>query len=349
MMPKLPGGLMSDQQCTTCGNVVPDGAAFCPECGTRTEEASPAPAEQPAAAGGAASGSADPAGPAPTSTSDPASGSDAVPGGDDPTRADVPVPDHTEALPPTTVLPAAGAAGAVSDPAAAGGPWAPNPPSQPPWSTPPSSDPPGWSAPPSADPPGWPAAPPAAAAPAAAGQWQTPASPPVAGQPGALDAGWSAQPGYNPPAAAAVAAKRPSPGAPVAGIVAFIGGALAIVSVWLTWITVDLGSVSASQTGWKSTDDAKILLGIGIVSVALSVMVLVRTAGVFRILLILAGLGCVAIGIRDLLDVGTVADEIRNAGIKLTGQSAGIGLYLCIVAGVVLIIAGVLAGSKKTS
>ena len=27
---------MTDQQCANCGTSVPDGAAFCPQCGTST-------------------------------------------------------------------------------------------------------------------------------------------------------------------------------------------------------------------------------------------------------------------------------------------------------------------------
>ena len=310
---------MPEQQCPNCATSVPEGAAFCPQCGTRTA---------PAATSGATYGG----------------------GGDDPTRSDLQTDERPASVP---------------GPAPAG--WQSPAADAPVWRTPPSSGDPAGSGPPLADAPGWssptgaagevPAGwhtPPTQAPPAwpgEAGQWQSPAAAPPATPPLAPPAGGWQQPGSPQPATGpAPRARAPLKGMPVAGALAVVGGAIAVLSVWLNWIKIDIGDLgSSTATGWNSTDDAKIVLAIGIAAVVVGAVLFASRNPFLRILVLAAGLGALAVGIRDLLDVGPVADEIAKGGLPVSGHSAGIGLYLVLVAGAVLVAAALvsfLAGSR---
>ena len=130
----------------------------------------------------------------------------------------------------------------------------------------------------------------------------------------------------------------------MAGGLAVLGGIVAVTSVWLNWITVDIGDLgSSTATGWKSTDDAKIVLALGIAAAVLGAILFASRQALLRLLVLAAGLGALAVGIRDLLDVGPVADEIAKSGLPVSGHQAGVGLYLVLAAGVLLVIAAVLS------
>ncbi len=222
--------------------------------------------------------------------------------------------------------------GPTSPPSAYGSPYAPPAPAGRPG--------------PLAGPPAGPGtAPPVAGAGSA--DWSTPpSSPPMA--PGA------GRPGAGPPVAAPTAPVAVVPGRsrragggdgrPVVGVLAILGGAAAVVSVWLTWISIDLpGFGRSSASGWHSTQDAKVALALGVASVLLGAVLFARRAAVVSALIAVAGLGAVAVGIRDLLDVGPVADDIASSGLRVSGHQAGVGLYVLLAAGAVLVATGVVA------
>ncbi len=241
--------------------------------------------------------------------------------------------DPTGVMPSTQVLP-------ETEPAIAS---PPDP--QTSWQTPtPRQDPgtPAWQSPPPASTPTW-------QAPAPPPGWQSPPSgPPADGPPGAPAAGWQAA---YPSSSTGTSAAKSSAGDPVAGALGVVGGAIAVLAVFLTWIKVELGGIgSTSGTGWRTTQDGKIMLAIGIAAVILGAILFANRHFGLRLLLLAAGMGAIAVGIRDLLDVGPVADEIKKTGLPVTGHSAGIGLYLVLVAGVVLVLAALIAftgGSKR--
>ncbi len=254
--------------------------------------------------------------------------------------------DPTGVMPSTQVLPETEPASASPQSSDTG------------WQTPtPRQDPAGtptWQSPPPASTPTWqaseaPTAPAWQSAPAPPPGWQSPPSgPPADGPPGAPAAGWQAA---HPSSSTGTSAAKSSAGDSVAGALGVVGGAIAVLAVFLTWIKVELGGIgSTSGTGWRTTQDGKIMLAIGIAAVILGAILFANRHFGLRLLLLVAGVGAIAVGIRDLLDVGPVADEIKKTGLPVTGHSAGIGLYLVLVAGVLLVLAALIAftgGSKR--
>lgn len=231
-------------------------------------------------------------------------------GGDDRTRVDV----------PTQVAPSYDT---------------PNPGGAPPsWSTPPPSEAPAWTGPPVQD----------------QASWSTPPAPP----PPQPQAGWgSAPPGPSSwpqgPAAASPgyaggSAKAQPDKSVIGGILAVVGGITAIVSAFLVWIKVSFGGVEGSGKGWDATPDAKIVLGIGIAAIVVGAALFLNRHVVLRLLLLAAGVGVLAVAARDMLDVSSFGKDIGA-----TSHSIGAGLYVVVVAGVVLLAAGAASFAGKRS
>lgn len=366
---------MADQTCSSCGSTMPGGAVFCTQCGSRALVAVEPPAEPeapPAApdqtqvvAGGPESAPADPAEPErPQVVPQPeASPPLAPPGG-------FVAPEAPPAAMPPPPPPAA-----TADPTQtwSAPPVAPSAPADQIWPAAPGSGPPaapvalGSTPPPPLTAP-QPVVPPAA--PAGTG-WQAPtqtwdqpsavptpvapvapypeAAPPqaVPPQPGA-----PAYPGYAPAPAAAPKATKTSGGGRIGAFVGLIGGALAIVGVFLAWVKIaPSNNVSYTVTGWNLSNDAKIDLAIGAVAVVLAVIVIGgRMRGFVRLLLALGGIALIGLAAYDTYDIlkklpDRLAGSFLDGGAKITGP--GIGLILIFAGGALLIIGALMMKKRK--
>lgn len=305
---------MSDQAaCPSCGATFPDTAAFCPQCGTPHAQA-------PAQGAPPQGGDSDPSQAEGLFATGPrAAGTSVTEADDDRTRVDMPAHnpaghDTTQVLPPVDTPSPGGAA--------------------PSWTTPAPSEPPAWSNPPAQEQPSW-STPPGAPQPQA-GWGTSPGSPPTAAPPGP-PASWAqgpaAAPGY-----AGAQAKAKVDNSVIGGVLGIVGGIAAIVSAFLVWIKVNFPGGEATGNGWDSSPDAKIVLAIGIAAVAVGVALFLTRHVVLRLLLLAAGVGALAVAVRDMLDVPNFGKFLKPNGAQ--GQSIGVGLYVVVAAGVVLLIAG---------
>ena len=323
---------------------MPEGAAFCTQCGGRTLVAG-----------------------------NPAGESDAtqvVPAVPDPAPEVTADPDPTQVV-PQTVAPASpspsGFAAPEAPPAAASPPPATADPTQT-WSAPPAAPAAqGWPAAPGmapAPPPATPSQPAASPLPPGGAGWQAPTQtwdqPPVAPVPPYPTAGapqqFQPQPGapaYAPAPIAAPKAAKSSSGGKFGAFVGLIGGALGIVGSFLAWVKIAPGNdLAYTVTGWKLSNDAKITVAIGAVAVVLAVLVIGgHLRGLVRLLFAVGGIALLGVAIYDTYDIlkklpDRLAGSFPDGGAKITGPE--IGLILIIAGGVLLFIAALFMKKPKT-
>ncbi len=115
------------------------------------------------------------------------------------------------------------------------------------------------------------------------------------------------------------------------GIIALAGAVLLIVGVFTPWVRTS----DEVTNGFSASDDAKVLLGVGIVALALGALLV---AGVRHIIL---RLGLVVLGVVTL--VYSVVDIVSVTGSDNDTAAIGIGLILVPIAGVLLCLSGALA------
>ncbi len=150
-------------------------------------------------------------------------------------------------------------------------------------------------------------------------------------------AGWP--PASAPPSAGTLG----QPGAPVldergnlpGGLLGLVGAALVVVGVVLPWMDVAGEMVS----GWAASDDAKVLLGVaGVATLAGALVVGGARSLVLRILLVV--LGVVAIGFAGF-------EVLSVNGVEDLDPSPGLGLFVGLLGGFVLLVAGALTRHRR--
>lgn len=302
---------MSATTCPSCSTSLPDGALFCTSCGHRLESAAAADtaATETAPTETAPPPPPEPAPEAASEFTDPA-----------PTAA---MPASEAPAPPPTAPPPPPAASPQPPPAA------PQPPAQP-WAdsattqVPATPAPTGWSAPPPAQ--GW--------------------DPGSGTQPAAE---WGHAPAPDAPAS------TKSGASPLGGVLGLLGGIVAVVAAFLPWISFEAGGTSTSYSLLKlmtggddvplESSDVVFLLIAGIAAVILAVLVFTTRSKALSGLLIVAGLGMIAVGVLDWMSVVDFSEDLPNT-ITIDGA---LGLYLTYAAGAVTAIgglAGIVLGRK---
>jgi hypothetical protein len=156
---------------------------------------------------------------------------------------------------------------------------------------------------------------------------------------------------------------------PIGGVIAAVGGALAVIGSVLTWATVksDLFGGDPVQNVKGLSGDGKITVVLGAIAMLAGVVTLVsRNPGARRALAIAAivgGLGAAALGVFDLVDLKTNAidDIITGLGADpntITGEqrrqvedaftvTVGMGLYLTIAGGAIGLIGGIMSLRRR--
>lgn len=119
------------------------------------------------------------------------------------------------------------------------------------------------------------------------------------------------------------------------GLLGVVGAVLLVVGVVLPWLEVAGETVS----GWTASTDAEVLAGVAAVAtVAAALVVGGARSLVLRVLLGVAGVVALALGAFDLVDVG---------GVEGVDASVGVGLYVVLAGGLVLVAAAALTRHRR--
>jgi hypothetical protein len=131
---------------------------------------------------------------------------------------------------------------------------------------------------------------------------------------------------------------------PIGAVVAAAGGAVAIVGSVLAWESVSLLGVNESDSG-ISSNPGKIIAVLGIVAIAFAIAWIqaVKTPAVPVI--IVSGVVVLLLGVLNFFNI---SKDVNDANQIVAGAaSVGIGLFIDIVAGVVMVVGGALGMMKK--
>jgi hypothetical protein len=159
--------------------------------------------------------------------------------------------------------------------------------------------------------------------------WQQPAAPqqPSWQQP-------QQQWGAGAPAYAQPAAKKK--GNALGGLLALLGAVLLVAGAFTQWVRTNQETLS----GWDASTDGKVVVGLAVVALLIGLVLVAGIRNIVPKLLLLAlGVWAIAIAIVDGLDVGNLEDNLEPA--------IGIGIILVAVAGVVLLLAGLVTRSSS--
>lgn len=172
---------------------------------------------------------------------------------------------------------------------------------------------------------------------------------------------------------------------PVPMILGIVGGALLFIGSFLTWASVSIdvtkfaqalgldpaalqgaiGQTSKSVSGMSDSGDGVFTLIAGLVVIVLAVVLLLKSDlnKIMGALMVVAGAIGAGVALYDLTRVNNAKDEalgglsgqLQSAGIDpgvLDGVikvTAGIGIYVCALGGLIAVIGGIMALMRKTS
>jgi hypothetical protein len=128
----------------------------------------------------------------------------------------------------------------------------------------------------------------------------------------------------------------------IGAIIVIIMGLLIIIGSILPWATAQSVFGSMSKNGIEG--DGKITLATGIITLLCGIAILVseKNSGWIGLAVIASG-ASLAVAIIDLVDVSNKLSGISNEYVK---ASAGIGLYIVLVGGIVGIIGALVSATK---
>lgn len=118
--------------------------------------------------------------------------------------------------------------------------------------------------------------------------------------------------------------------------VAAVAGAVAVVAAVLPWATLQSAFGSVSRSGMADGGDGLFTAILGLAGGAAALM-----GGRMPVASIVAGFMIAGIGVLDIIDVSGLDD-----GNEFTSVSVGAGLYLTVIAGVVMVVAAVVCLQK---
>lgn len=122
-------------------------------------------------------------------------------------------------------------------------------------------------------------------------------------------------------------------------LLVLVGGLLAVVGVFLPWISLGI----ISRSGMDLAGDATIVLGAGLVAsiIAMGNGSKSKLGSTGQLFAILAGLTIAAVGVIDYQDLANRVRALEDSPIG-AAASVGIGLYVCIAGGVLTVVGGLL-------
>jgi hypothetical protein len=128
---------------------------------------------------------------------------------------------------------------------------------------------------------------------------------------------------------------------PIGAIVGGVGGVLAAVGAFIAWESVSIAGTGESMTGWDGGNGGKIIAVLGLVAIAVAVAWArgTRIPSPGRVMVV-AGVLVLLVGV---LNYSSVNDDVNAGNAMVPGAaSVGIGIYLDLLAGVAIIVGGVL-------
>jgi len=134
----------------------------------------------------------------------------------------------------------------------------------------------------------------------------------------------------------------------IGAVVGFVGGILALIGAFIAWETISSPIVNLSTTGWDIGNGGKIITFLGIVAIAVALAwILALRLPMPGVILIVVGVLVALVGIANYF---SVTDDVNAGNALLPGStSLGIGVYVDILAGVVIAIGGVLGLVSRKS
>jgi hypothetical protein len=143
-------------------------------------------------------------------------------------------------------------------------------------------------------------------------------------------------------------ASIPGKSLPIGAIVGGVGGVAAVVGAFLAWESASLLGSSTSWTGWEGGNGGKIIAVLGVVAIAIAIAwvmaVKLPTPGG---LMVTAGVLILLVGILNFF---SISDDVNQANAIFAGAaSVGIGLFIDLLAGVVIIVGGALGVMARKS
>lgn len=128
----------------------------------------------------------------------------------------------------------------------------------------------------------------------------------------------------------------------IGGIIVIVMGLVVIIGSILPWATAQSAFGSISKNGIEG--DGKITLATGIITLLCGIAILISSKNSGWIgLAVIASLASLAIAIIDLVDVSNKLGSVSNQYVK---ASAGIGLYVVLVGGLVGIVGALVSAVK---
>lgn len=126
-----------------------------------------------------------------------------------------------------------------------------------------------------------------------------------------------------------------------------IGGIIALIGVFLPWLTVSVMGVELSASGWEAYDLAGeiapiLVLVLAIITIAVAVFTkdMIQKAGVT-----ILGLITLIVGAYYIMYIGDVAAGL--SGFAEVSVSAGYGLYAVVIGGIIALVGGLMAYKGK--
>jgi hypothetical protein len=134
-----------------------------------------------------------------------------------------------------------------------------------------------------------------------------------------------------------------------AAYVGLIAAGLAIIGAFQTWLRIRVGGLTppgSAQTGWRGGDGRTIVVAAVVGALAAVALWIGRREPWLKIALLISGGVTVVIAVVHMLDVGSKAHDIEvQFGIPAADVRAqvGVGLYLVVLGGIGLLVAGLQA------
>ena len=131
---------------------------------------------------------------------------------------------------------------------------------------------------------------------------------------------------------------------PIGAVVAAVGGALAVIGSVLAWQSVSVLGTSESESGLTS-NPGKIIAVAGIVAIALAVAWIMEVKVQAAAGIIACGAVVALLGILNFISIGNDANTLN--ALMPGAASVGIGVFVDIIAGIVILVGGGLGLMKK--
>jgi len=133
----------------------------------------------------------------------------------------------------------------------------------------------------------------------------------------------------------------------IGGVIIIAGATLMVLGSVLPWAKVEGVIISATKSG--TSGDGVITLIAGIIVFVMGILALtVEKYGFALVLAALGGLGCSVVAVIDLVDIANRAAGVHEG---LASVKAGVGIYMVLAAGLVVIVGVVIdrVGAPKMS